>query len=198
MFAQGRSLLTMPKLRILIADDESIIRLGLKTMLVEMGHEVTMAADGREALKLAHQKPFDAAIFDVKMPFTDGLAAARALYKFRPTPILLLTAFSDQELIEQAAQLPIQGYLVKPVKEAQLAAALQVAVKRFEENQAAATKAAELAETLETRKIVERAKGVLMKQGLDEAEAYQQLQKAARDGQMTVRKAAERVLETKR
>ena len=187
----------MPTLRILIADDESIIRLGLKTMLAEMGHEVTIAADGREALKLAHQKPFDFAIFDVKMPFTDGLAAARALYKYRPTPILLLTAFSDQELIEQAAQLPIQGYLVKPVKEAQLAASIQVALKRFEESQIAAAKAIELAEAVETRKIVERAKGVLMRQGLNEAEAYQQLQKAARDGQMTVRKAAERVLKTK-
>ena len=89
------------KLRILIADDESIIRLGLKAMLTEMGYEVIMASDGREALKLAHQKVFDFAIFDVKMPFTDGLEAARALYRYRPTPILLLTAFGDKELIKK-------------------------------------------------------------------------------------------------
>ena len=132
----------MPKLRILIADDESIIRLGVKIMLAEMGHEVTMAADGREALRLAHQKPFDFAIFDVKMPFTDGLEAARALYRYRPTPILLLTAFSDHELIEKAAQLPIQGYLVKPVKEEQLAASIQVALRRFVESRSAVEKAA--------------------------------------------------------
>lgn len=184
----------MTKLKILIADDESIIRLGLKTMLVEMGHEVAMASDGREALKLAHQKPFDFAIFDVKMPFTDGLAAARALYKYHPTPILLLTAFSDQELIEAAAQLPIQGYLVKPVKEAQLAASIEVAVRRFEESQAAATKTAELAESLEARKLIEKAKGLLIKQGLSEEAAYQQMQKAARDGQTSLRQIAVMIL----
>jgi len=187
----------MPKLRILIADDESIIRLGVKIMLAEMGHEVTMAADGREALRLAHQKPFDFAIFDVKMPFTDGLEAARALYRYRPTPILLLTAFSDHELIEKAAQLPIQGYLVKPVKEEQLAASIQVALRRFVESRSAVEKAAELEETIETRKIVEKAKGILMKHGLSEAEAYQQLQKTARDGQITLLKAAQSILKAK-
>lgn len=186
----------MSKLRILIADDESIIRLGLKTMLAEMGHEVTMAADGREALRVAHQKQFDFAIFDVKMPFTDGLEAARALYRHRPTPILLLTAFSDRELIEKAAQLPIQGYLVKPVAEEQLAASIQVALQRFKEGQAAAARTADLEESLESRKIIERAKGQLMKGGLTEEEAYQQLQKAARDGQISLRKAAEMVLKS--
>ena len=184
----------MSKLKILIADDESIIRLGLKTMLTDMGHEVAMAADGREALKLAHQKQFDFAIFDVKMPFTDGLEAARALYRHRSMPILLLTAFGDKELIEQAAQLPIQGYLIKPVIEEQLAASIEVALRRFAENRAAAAKTAELEETIETRKLVERAKGLLMKQGLGEEEAYQQLQKSARDQQITLRKAAETAL----
>jgi len=184
------------KLKILIADDESIIRLGLKTMLTELGHEVTMALDGREALKFAHQKNFDFAIFDVKMPFTDGLEAARALHRYRPTPILLLTAFGDKELIEKAAQLPIQGYLIKPVVEEQLAASIQVALQRFKESQTAATKTAELEESLESRKVIERAKGLLMKGGLTEEEAYQQLQKAARDGQITLRKAAETVLKS--
>jgi len=182
------------KLRILIADDESIIRLGLKSMLTDLGHDVLMASDGREALKMAHQRPFDFAIFDVKMPFTDGLDAARALYKYKPTPILLLTAFSDQELIEKAAQLPIQGYLVKPVKEEQLAASIEVARRRFEDEEAAAAKAAALEETLETRKVVERAKGILMKNGLTEEDAYQQLQKSARDRRLTLRQVSEEIL----
>lgn len=187
----------MPKLKILIADDESIIRLGLKTMLNELGHEVTMAADGRDALKLAHQKHFDLAIFDIKMPFTDGLEAARALHRYRPTPTLILTAFGDKDLIEQAAELPIQGYLIKPVAEKQLAASIEIALRRFAEAQAAAAKNAELEETIETRKFVERAKGVLMKGGLTEEEAYQKLQRTARDQQVTLRKAAERVLKEK-
>ncbi len=181
-------------MRVLVADDESIIRLGLKTMLSALGHEVTMASDGREALKIAHQRPFDFAIFDVKMPFTDGLDAARALYKYRPTPILLLTAFSDQELIEKAAQLPIQGYLVKPIKEEQLAASIEVARRRFEDDEAANAKSVALEETLETRKVVERAKGILMKQGLSEEDAYQQLQKSARDRRLTLKQVSEEVL----
>ncbi len=188
----------MDKLKILIADDESIIRLGLKTMLAALGHEVTMASDGREALKLAHLRLFDFAILDVKMPFTDGLEAARALYRYRPTPILLLTAFSDKELIERAAQLPIQGYLIKPVVEDQLAASIEVALRRFEDSRAAAAKTAELEDTLETRKTVERAKGLLMKRGLSEEEAYQRLQKLARDQQVTLKKVAEKILKAEK
>ncbi len=184
----------MKKLKVLIADDESLVRLGLKIMLNELGHEVAMASDGREALKLAHQKQFDFAIFDIKMPFTDGIEAARALHRYRPTPILLLTAFSDKDLIERAAQLPIQGYLIKPVIEEQLAASIEVALRRFGDGQAAVAKTVELEETIETRKLVERAKGLLMKQGLTEEDAYQQLQKSARDQQITLRKAAEKVL----
>lgn len=184
----------MNKLRILIADDESIIRLGLKSMLAELGHEVTAAADGREALKLAHQREFDLAIFDIKMPFTDGLEAAAALHRYRPTPTLLLTAFAQKDLIERAAQLPIHGYLIKPVKEAELAAAIEVAMRRFAEAQALAAKNAELEENMEARKLVERAKGLLMKKGLTEDEAYQRLQKSARDQRITLRQAAETVL----
>jgi response regulator NasT len=184
----------MGKLKILIADDESIIRLGLKTILGELGYEVTLTADGREALRLAHQKEFDFAIFDIKMPFTDGLDAARALYKFRPTPILLLTAFGEQELIEKASDLPIQGYLMKPVDEKQLSAAIQVALKRFKETQSLINKTGELEETIETRKIVEKAKGILMKQGMSEDEAHKHLQKLARDSQTSLRKVAESIL----
>jgi response regulator NasT len=184
----------MGKLKILIADDESIIRLGLKTILSDLGYEVTMATDGREALRLAHQKEFDVAIFDIKMPFTDGLDAARALYKFRPTPILLLTAFGEQELIEKASDLPIQGYLLKPVDETQLSAAITVALKRFKETKSLVNKTSELEERLETRKLIEQAKGILMKQGLSEDEAHKHLQRLARDSQTSLRKVAEELL----
>lgn len=184
----------MTKLKILVADDESIIRLGLKTILTELGYDVTLTSDGREALRVAHQKEFDFAIFDIKMPFTDGLEAARALYKYRPTPILLLTAFGEQELIEKASNLPIQGYLMKPVDEKQLSAAIIVALKRFNDTQSLAQRNAELEETIETRKIVEKAKGVLMKQGRSEDDAHKHLQKLARDSQTSLRKVAEELL----
>lgn len=186
----------MDSLRILIADDESIIRLGLKTMLTELGHDVTAAADGREALRLAHQRPIDFAILDVKMPFTDGLQAARALYKFRPMPILLLTAFSDRDLVEKAAQLPIQGYLVKPIREEQLAASIEVACRRFEDDRAQAARNAELVDSLETRSLIERAKGILMQSGMSESDAYQRMQKAARDNQATLKSVAQQILAT--
>ena len=102
-------------MRILIAEDESIIRMGLKSMLQEMGHEVFAAADGREALQLARHYLPDLAILDIKMPKTDGLQAAKTLARTQPMPILLLTAFSQQDLVDQATELPIQGYLVKPI-----------------------------------------------------------------------------------
>lgn len=186
----------MKKLKVLVADDETIIRLGLKTILSELGYDVTLATDGREALRMAHQKEFDFAIFDIKMPFTDGLEAARALFKFRPTPILLLTAFGEQDLIEKASDLPIQGYLLKPVDEKQLSAAIQVGLKRFKEAQSLMKKTDELEENIETRKLIERAKSALIKQGLSEEDAHKQLQKMARDNRVSLRQVAEGILKT--
>jgi AmiR/NasT family two-component response regulator len=184
----------MRRLRVLVADDESIIRMGLRTMLKELGHEVWLAADGWEALSVARTTPLDLALLDIEMPMTDGLEAAKVIARKTPMPILILTAFSDPDLIERAARLPIQGYLVKPVKERDLAAALEVAVARFEEAQAAAREKAELEDKLETRKVVERAKGVLMQGGLGEEEAYQALQRRARESRLPLRQAAEAVL----
>ena len=128
-------------MRILIADDESIIRMGLKSILQELGHEVLAATNGREALEMARRHRPDLAIFDIKMPFTDGLQAAKALSRTHPMPILLLTAFSEQDLIDKATDLPIHGYLIKPIKPEELAAAIAVAHKRFADNQALAAKA---------------------------------------------------------
>lgn len=182
------------KLRILVAEDETIIRLGLRTMLAEMGHEVLLAADGREALNLVRTARPDLALLDIRMPLTDGLEAARVIARKHPMPILILTAYSDRELIDKAAELPIQGYLIKPVDERDLAAAIRVAVKRFGEAQAAVQQVAELQETLETRKLVERARGRLMQSGLTEDEAYHTLQRRAREGRLSMRQVAEAVL----
>lgn len=187
----------MTKLRLLVADDEALIRLGLKAMLTELGHEVTLAADGREALQLARTRAFDLALLDIEMPLTNGLEAAKVLARKHPMPIVLLTAFGQAELIEQAAALPIQGYLLKPITERALAAALTVACARFAETQALRQEKAELQATLEARKIIERAKGQLMQTGLSEEAAYLTLQQRARAQRITVRAAAEAVLEKK-
>jgi len=182
-------------MRILIADDESIIRLGLKAMLQELGHEVISAMNGREAIQMAKTQQPEMAILDIMMPYTDGLQAAKAINENRPVPILLLTAFSDMDLIEKATDLPIQGYLIKPVQPAELTAAISVARKRFEEKSALLVRAEQLAEDIKTRKLVERAKGRLMKSGLSEEGAYRALQLHARKNRMSMRDAAGDILE---
>ena len=182
-------------MRILIADDESIIRMGLKRMLQEMGHEVVAAKNGRLALQLARQHNPDLAILDIHMPYTDGLQAAKTLSRTQPLPILLLTAYSEADLIDQATDLPIQGYLVKPIEPAELAAAIAIARKRFDESQALIRQTAVLQENLETRKLVEQAKGHLMQtMGLNEKAAYQTLQKVARDKRLSMADVAKAVL----
>jgi AmiR/NasT family two-component response regulator len=184
----------MKKLKILIAEDESLIRMGLKTMLHSLGHEVLPAADGHEALNLFRARSPDLAILDIRMPFTNGLEAAKAMYRHRPIPILILTAFGEQDLIESAAALPIQGYLIKPVDERDLAAAIEVAVSRFGESRDLVQEADQLRSDLDSRKAVERAKGVLMRRGKTEEEAYLDIQQQARSRRITMRAAAEEIL----
>jgi AmiR/NasT family two-component response regulator len=181
-------------MKILIADDESIIRMGLKAMLQEMGHEVLAATNGREALAMARRHQPDLAILDIKMPYTDGLQAAKTLARTQPLPILLLTAFSERDLIEKATELPIQGYLIKPIKQEELTAAIAVAHKRFADNQALVQRAGQLEDTLATRKLVDRAKGKLMATGMTEEEAYRTLQQRARDSRQSLRQVAEAML----
>lgn len=182
-------------MRILIADDESIIRLGLKSMLQGMGHEVITAVNGREALRMAERFRPDLAVLDIKMPFSNGLQVAQSLNLHNPMPIIILTAFSQHELIEKATDLPIHGYLVKPVREGDLAAAIAVARKRFAEVQALAARAEELAGTLAERKLIERAKGRLMAEGMSEEEAYRIMQQAARNQRQSLRAVAEEILQ---
>lgn len=181
-------------MKILIADDESIIRMGLKSMLQAGGHHVLAATNGREALQMARRHQPDMAILDIKMPYTDGLQAARTLSRTQPMPILLLTAFSEKDLIEEATDLPIQGYLIKPIQPEELAAAIAVAGKRFAESQQLAAEKEKLAQELAERKIIEQAKGKLMKSGLDEEQAYRVIQKHARNNRQSMHQAALAVL----
>ena len=181
-------------MRILIADDESIIRMGLKSILSELGHEVLAATNGREALEMARRHRPDLAILDIKMPFTDGLQAAKTLARTQPMPILLLTAFSEQDLIDKASDLPIHGYLIKPIEPEALSAAITVAYKRFIENQALQADADKLAAALETRKLLDKAKARLMATGLSEEEAYKLMQERARNGRISLRAIATAIL----
>jgi response regulator NasT len=179
---------------ILIADDESLIRLGLKSMLEALGHQVIAATNGREAIRMAETQRPDLAILDIQMPYTDGLQAAKAISRARPMPILILTAFSRQDLIDKASDLPIQGYLVKPVRPEELSAAVTVAAKRFQESQALAGRAAQLETDLAARKLIDRAKAQLIRAGLTEDEAYRAIQERARRSRQSLAAAAEAIL----
>lgn len=183
-------------MRIVIADDEAIIRLGLKTMLEQMGHEVVgVAADGLGALEMVRAHQPDLVILDVRMPRLDGLDAAEAIVAERPLPIVILTAYSDRELVERARGLAVHGYLVKPIRPSELGPVLEIALSRFEEAQSLRREAADLREALETRQIVERAKHALMdRQGLREEEAFRALQAQARRERRSMREVGEQVL----
>jgi len=181
-------------MRILIADDESIIRMGLKAMLNGMGHEVLAASSGREAIQMAQRRQPDLAILDIKMPYTNGLQAAKTIARNQSIPILLLTAFSEQDLIEKATDLPIQGYLIKPIKPEELTAAIAIASKRHEDTLSLQQRAAKLEDALAVRKLIDRAKGKLMAGGLTEAEAYRTIQQCARDGRQSMRQVALSIL----
>jgi response regulator NasT len=183
-------------LRILIADDEAIIRMGLKAMLEDMGHQVVgAAADGAAAVRLARLLQPDLVILDVKMPGLDGLQAAEAITAERPVPILILSAFADRELVERASGVAVHGYLVKPIRPAELGPALEVAVGRFDQWLALRQEVTDLKEALLSREIVERAKRVLMERdGLKEQEAFRRIQAQARQERRPMRAVAEQVL----
>ncbi len=182
-------------MHILVAEDEPIIRLGLKAMLQELGHEATVAANGQEALAMARRHSFDMAILDIRMPFTDGLQAAVTLSRIRPMPILFLTAYSEQTLIEEASELPIHGYLVKPVTPEQLQATILVADKRFAEQRRQQEEKDALEHKLAIGKLLERAKAKLMAAGMTEAAAHQEIQQRARNTRRPVHEIAQEILE---
>jgi AmiR/NasT family two-component response regulator len=183
-------------MRILIADDESIIRMGLRKMLQEAGHEVITAPDGRTAVRMARDLAPELAVLDVKMPGYDGLEAARRIVAHQPIPIILLTAYGQRDLVEQATRAPIMAYLVKPVKESELLATIEIAATRFAERLKMAQETAQLREDLDTRKVVERAKGLLMaRDGLNEEQAYRHIQSQARRQRRSMRAVAEEILQ---
>lgn len=184
-------------LRIVIADDEAVIRLGLRAMLEDQGYRVVgEAADGKRALDLVQKLEPDLVFLDIKMPGVDGLQAARRLLAERAVPVIILTAYADRAFVDQAKEAGALAYLVKPVRESDLAPAVEMAMGRFREIQALRQEIGSLEETLETRKLVERAKGVLMRrEGLDEAAAFARLQKQARDTRTTMKEIAQGILD---
>jgi len=182
-------------LNVLIADDEPIIRMGLKAMLQELGHTVTAATNGREALRMVRRRTFDLAILDIKMPYTDGLQAAETLARTSPLPIIILTAYSQRDLIEQASDLPIHAYLVKPVHTEQLAAAIAVACKRFAEAESNRMQADALRQKLKRQKTIDRAKLKLMETGLSEQEAYRNIRRRARATRRPMHEIARDILQ---
>jgi two-component system, response regulator PdtaR len=184
--------------RVLIAEDEALIRMDLAEMLREEGYEIVgEAGDGQEAVDLAESLKPDLVIMDVKMPRRDGIDAASEIAGKRIAPIVILTAFSQRELVERARDAGAMAYLVKPFNINDLIPAIEVAVSRFSEIAALEQEVAELSDRLETRKLVERAKGLLQaKQQMTEPEAFKWIQRAAMDRRTTMKRVAEVVLET--
>lgn len=186
----------MERTRIIIADDESLIRMDLREMLMNLGYLVVgEVGDGKSAVNLAGELQPDIVIMDIKMPDMDGIEAARILTKERLVPVLLLSAYSQQDLVQRAQEAGVAGYLVKPFQESDLAPAIEVALARFNEFRDLKREIGDLEETLETRKAVERAKGILMQlQNMNEAEAFRRIQKMSMNNRKPMRAVAEAII----
>jgi len=186
--------------KVLIAEDEALIRLDLVELLTEEGFEVVgQAADGEEAVKLARELEPDLIIMDVKMPGMDGITAAEIIGEERIAPVLMLTAFSQSELVERARDAGVMGYLVKPFGANEVVPAIEVAIGRFAEMRAIEEELANLEDRFESRKIIDQAKGMLQEGlGLTEPEAFRWIQKTAMDLRKSMREVAEGVISHKR
>jgi two-component system, response regulator PdtaR len=183
--------------RVVIAEDEAIIRLDLKETLEEEGYEVVgETGRGDEAVELVREHKPDIAILDIKMPGLDGLSAAREITKERNAAVLILTAFSQRDLIEQARDAGALAYLVKPFQRSELIPAVEVALGRFQEMRALEAEVKGLEDQLETRRLVDRAKGLLMdKHGLSESDAFSFIQKTAMRERSTMKVIAQQVID---
>jgi response regulator NasT len=182
-------------MRVLIAEDEALIRMDLREMLEEEGHEVVgEARDGVEAIDLARKLRPDIVFMDINMPKLSGVEAAQTLGEQRVAPVVMVTAFSQAAYVEQAAAAGAMAYVVKPFSRADILPAMTLAAARFAEASALAEEVADLTERLETRKLVDRAKGYLMDRGKTEAEAFKALQKLAMDKRKSLREIAEAVI----
>jgi response regulator NasT len=181
-------------IRILVAEDEALIRMDLVEMLQEAGYEVVaQATNGEEAIALATEHNPDLAILDVKMPILDGISAAEKIISI--APVLMLTAFSQRELVERARDAGVMAYVVKPFTIGDLIPAIEIAISRYTQMRSLADEVADLHERLETRKIIDRAKGILMKAlNLSEPEAFSWIQRAAMDRRLTMKEVAQAVI----
>ena len=186
------------RIRVLIADDESLIRMDLREMLTNLGYLVVgEAPDARTAVNLAREVRPDVVIMDIRFEGDDfdGIDAAKVLMEERVAPVLLLSAYSDKELIQRAKEAGVMGYLVKPFRETDLPPAIEIAMVNFEEWLRLEKEAENLKEALETRKLVERAKGILMdRHGLSEAEAFRRIQKMSMDNRRPMKEVAEAII----
>jgi AmiR/NasT family two-component response regulator len=186
----------LKRTRILIADDESLILMDLREMLTNLGYLVVGEAnDGRSAVNMARELRPDLVIMDIKMPDMDGIEAAQVLTAEKIAPVLLLTAYSQQDLIARANDAGVVGYLVKPFRESNLAPAVEITLSRFQEFQTVQKEVDDLKEALETRKVVDRAKGILMDtQGLTEQDAFRRIQKMSMNMRRPMKDIAEAIV----
>ncbi len=184
------------RVRVIVADDEAIIRMDLQETLTSLGYLVVgTVGDGESAVNLARELCPDVVIMDIKMPGMDGIEAASILTEENIAPVVLLSAYSQRELIEQAQEAGVVGYLVKPYREADLAPAIGVALSRFEQFGVLKREVEDLQERFEVRKLLDRAKGILMdSQGLTEAQAFRRIQKMSMDNRKPMREVAEAVI----
>ena len=187
----------MAATRILVAEDNDLVALTLEEQLKGLGYDVIgVARTGAEAIDLATRLNPDCIIMDIRMPEVDGTEAAARINAQRPTPILMLTAYTDRETIRRAENAGALGYLVKPVNEVELTPAINIALARFRELQDLRSKVDELADSLEARKVIERAKGILMQRlGLSERDAYERLRHRARDKRAKMKDIAQAIIE---
>ncbi len=183
--------------RVVIAEDEALIRMDLAEMLAEEGYDVVgQVGDGARAVEMVEQERPDLVILDVKMPVLDGIAAAERIARARIAPVVILTAFSQRELVDRARDAGAMAYLVKPFNRSDLVPAIEIAVSRFAELGALEREVADLGEQIAARKAVDRAKGILQRElGLSESEAFRWIQKTAMDLRRSMREVAEGVVE---
>ncbi len=186
----------MERTRVIIADDESVIRTDLREMLTSLGYLVVGdVGDGQSAVNLARELKPDVVIMDIKMPNMDGIEAARLLTQEKIAPVLLLTAYSQRDLVDRAKEAGVVGYLVKPFREQEIVPAVDIALARFQEFRELEKQVGDLKETLETHKVVDRAKGVLMDtQHLTEAEAFRKIQKMSMNTRKPMKEIAEAII----
>lgn len=186
----------MERIRVIIADDESLLRMDLQETLTELGYLVIgQVGDGQSAVNMARELEPDVVIMDIKMPGLDGIEAAKILTEEKIAPVILLTAYSQKDLIERAKEAGIVGYLVKPFREADLSPAIELALARFEEFRTMEKEVDDLKEALETRKKVEKAKGILMeKHGLNEHDAFRKIQKMSMNTRKPMKDVAEAII----